>query len=62
MTIFSVCLDCKHFINDDSNVLKCKAYPKEIPNNIFFDKSGNLCQIKNKDGVHFEMLNKKQRL
>lgn len=55
MVVFSPCMDCKNFTGDRDK-LCCKAYPNEIPNNIFFDGSGMLCKTINKGTIHFESI------
>lgn len=53
MVIFSPCMDCKNYTGNKDK-LCCKKYPDEIPKNVFFDGSGNLCKTLNKDEIHFE--------
>lgn len=54
MLVFSPCLDCKYFIDNSDKIFKCKAYPIEIPDEMFFDKSGSLCITRNQNKIHFE--------
>lgn len=44
--IFSDCIDCKNFIDDPDNKLKCKAFPEGIPSEWFWNK----CRI-NRDKI-----------
>jgi hypothetical protein len=39
MIIFSQCMDCKNFIEENNEgEFFCKAYPKGIPKDIFWNK------------------------
>lgn len=58
MVIFSPCLDCKNFNYEAKNNC-CKSYPNGIPNHIFLDGSGKLCETINKNRVHFESIYEK---
>ena len=55
MVVFSPCMDCKNYI-DNSDMNCCKLYPDGIPDEVFFDGSGKLCETINKNKTHFEMI------
>lgn len=58
MVIFSQCLDCKNFIGKkDNNTFHCKAYPDEIPEDVFWNKINHEKNIEGDNGYKFESLN-----
>lgn len=62
MVIFSRCIDCKHLfdktVDEIDRKFKCPAYPNGIPEEIFFDGSGCICNTLNANKIHFEPLDK----
>lgn len=49
------CYDCKHFLKDEFILVpKCKAFPKEIPVEIFWQGEKHDKPFKGDRGIRFE--------
>lgn len=44
------CTDCKHFFKDDLEHCRCKAFPDEIPDEVFWGNYEDECN----NGIKFE--------
>ena len=51
------CLDCKHFRQNEDNVVICDAFPNGIPLEIFTEKVDHTRPYKDDNGIQFEPIN-----
>lgn len=55
MVIFSQCIDCKNFIGENTEgKFICKAFPKEIPDKVFWNEVNHTKSIDGDNGYRYE--------
>lgn len=57
MTLPPKCLDCKHFHDEWTSPRTCEAFPKGIPEKIYFENKDHTKPIKGDNGLQFERQN-----
>ena len=53
MVIFSKCVDCKR-MRKEGDKFVCEAFPKEIPDEVFWNKKDHTKAIEGDNGIMFE--------
>lgn len=54
MSIFPICIKCKHLIAREKGPMVCQAFPKGIPDSILFSDLDHRMPVKGDHGIQFE--------